>query len=102
VFTFKVFDSSCDNKPKGGMDVSNIESHLKIDKHAMHEMGRQERQARQGRLTEALAAKAGQRASDVMIHACSFRGRFVEVLLSCGIPLYRADGVLRKFIEKIS
>jgi hypothetical protein len=93
---------SCDNKPKGRMDVSNIESHLKTDKHAMYEMGRQERQAHNGRLTEAFDAEAGQRASDVMIHTRYFRGRFVEVLLSCGIPLYRADGVLRKFIEGVS
>jgi hypothetical protein len=92
---------SCDNKPKGRMDVSNIESHLKTSKHAMYEMGCQERQARQGRLTEALEAEVGQRASGVMIDTRSFCGRFVEVIFPCGLPLYRADVVLKRFIEGI-
>jgi hypothetical protein len=59
------------------MDLTNIDSYLNTDNHKMHGMGRQERQARQGRLTEAISAKEGHHASSVMNDTRAFRGRFV-------------------------
>jgi hypothetical protein len=84
------------------MDVSNIDTLLKYDKHTHYYMGHQEKHAYQVRPEEALIAEEDKRASDVMNDAYTFRCRFVNVLLSCGIPLYRADVILRKFIEGIS
>jgi hypothetical protein len=81
------------------MYVSNIEIHLNTAKHINYEMGRQERQARQGCLTTDLTVDDVHLASSVMNDTHAFRGRFAKVILSCGIILYRANGILRKFME---
>jgi hypothetical protein len=88
------------------MDNSKIKAHLKSDNHDIYEEHRDVQRQSHDRLTAALSNKTdtatNRRGIVVTNDTCIFQGRYVKVLLTCGIPIYQYDGTFRRFVESVS
>jgi hypothetical protein len=95
----------CDNKDKGKMDATGLKKHLSQLKHVFWQEKRTEEQHRQEIIQEVVADKNQEnlfRDSSVSKNDKAFRLRYIQMLIACGLPILKNNGVLHRFIQYIS